>query len=293
MTEKEGNNVEIPRITPVFAPLEPLDSKTRTKDRPKRKPSKRRKKRAISRAKKTAPKVVITIDVREQGASKIQHFLRSKGWDVRLKMIPVGDYIVESDEGEYVIIERKTAPDLFRSLIDGRLDLQITELGAHEHSIVAIVGSAYDPRASESMRNGEFPQRVVSVLTSLAVRVPATGWRPSLLFLRNENDFMLSLDYIARLLRDRRIYREEPATLFRSLQNPRKSIDAKDPRLVHAVRVRIISSIPGIGRNIASEILHHFDGSLEAVFSATVDQLEKVRGIGAKRAMMIWNFLHS
>ncbi len=291
MSDDDILNDERFEVIPVFP---------KTPENPRKKPVKKSKRKKVSRAtkrrksaKKSTINVKIHIDVREPNYEKTIHALTVRGWDTEINMLDVGDFLIEAENGEYVVIERKRADDLFRSLIDGRLDLQINDLSFHEHALIAIVGDAFRPEASECMKHGEFPQRVISVLASVALRVPAGGWKPSLVFLRSENDLIYLIDYVARLLENNRLYREEPPTTIRTLYAPQKSMSLKDPRLVRVVRSRMLSSIPTIGRKTANQVLNHFDNSFEKLFHATLDELEKVNGIGKKRAMLIWNFLHS
>lgn len=54
---------------------------------------------------------------------------------------------------------------------------------------------------------------------------------------------------------------------------------------------RVAEMLPGCGRVAARELLQHF-GSIEAIVSASVDELRAIRGIGARKAGDIHRVLH-
>ena len=56
-------------------------------------------------------------------------------------------------------------------------------------------------------------------------------------------------------------------------------------------KIYLLSSIPGIGNELARNLLRHF-GSIDKIANASIDQLMMVDGIGSKKAEQIYNIFH-
>ena len=71
---------------------------------------------------------------------------------------------------------------------------------------------------------------------------------------------------------------------------PRKSYWSKKSRRRPVQKKKILESMPMIGPSLASELLENF-GTLEKVFTASEQDLTRVKGIGKRKAVKIRNIL--
>ncbi|NHJ38728.1 MAG: DEAD/DEAH box helicase [Asgard group archaeon] len=203
-------------------------------------------------------KLRIIVDSRE-AKSGIAKELSLMDIDLKLQQLPVGDFILSSRVG----IERKDVSDFSQSIIDGRLFPQIIALKkSFPIAILLIEGDTiYGHRAlnPEALRGA-----ISSILLDFDMRV---------IWTRNVRDTARFLKNIAQ----REQKREDRAPVIRSEKTPINTSNILE---------FIIAGFPNINTILAKRILEKF-GSLENFFSASIEEIQEIKGIGKKIAKEI------
>ncbi len=208
---------------------------------------------------KTDGKIIVACDYREK---KVINALKTFGAHISESPLSVGDFIV-SDQ---VVIERKDHPDFVSSIIDGRLFDQARIMKKEfEKPVFIIEGSSNRNISINALK---------AAMSTLIINYGA-----SVISTKNPKDTALTIYWIAN---KEQIGRNRPV----SIKIGKKSKDLKK------LKEQIISGIPGINSVISKRLLDKF-GSIEGVFSASEDELKKVRGIGEKMAHNMRNILSS
>jgi len=196
----------------------------------------------------------IIIDSRERDAEYVD-WLRSNQ-EVQIKLLESADIIVHD-----LAIERKTIPDFFSTLREGRLFKQLREMKHRFPRQLLII----EGRGMRLHLDNE-------PLMALYIRICA-GWQIPILHTR---DGRHTADVIVQIAnQDVRA----PAGLMRP--RPRNPAYAtKEPSL------RMLTEIPGIGPKRAVALITHFS-TISAIMSASESELRKVPGIGRTHAASI------
>lgn len=223
----------------------------------------------VDRAQKTifdysneAKKVNIYVDTREMRSS-VAKALEEMGAIITLKTLEVGDYILS----ERVGVERKTVEDFLSSLIDrsqGRdLFTQMAELARNfEKPILILEGEGlYTARKIN-------PNAVRGMLASISI-----DFGIPIISTSNPEDTAALLYIIAK----REQFDSEREI---TLHGRKTSLTLKEQQEY------LVSAIPGVGLIAAKNLLRHF-GSIEAIMTASVEELIKVEKIGRKTAKKI------
>ncbi len=207
--------------------------------------------------KNSAP--IIYVDSRER---KLIRILQEFGADVRVKQVDVGDFQLSTRVG----VERKTAKDFVNSIIDGRLFNQLKNLAdAFEKPILIIEGKDY------GLRNVH-PNAIRGAIASAVLDFGITT-----LFTEDERETALLLIALAR----REQEGEKSAVGIRT---------KKQPRSLAELQEFVVAGLPGVNAKLARRLLSHF-GSVRRVFMADEHELQKVEGIGKKKAREITGLL--
>lgn len=207
----------------------------------------------------TTDQTTIVVDDREAG-SRVVEVLRARS-DVRIEIerLTLGDYRID----DTLLVERKTLPDLVASIKDGRLFGQGCRLaGAPLWTALILEGTAKD-LAAYGMRREAIQGALITLTLFLGI--------PLLRSLNPEESVRLML-YASR--QHRRLV-DGPL--------PRRG---RRPRGKFRVQTRLLQGLPGIGPERARRLLDVF-GSVEAVMTAEVQELQAVSGIGAGTAEAI------
>lgn len=209
-------------------------------------------------------KPIVFADVRESH-SEVAEFLRRKGADVREIMLEIGDYLI-SDQ---IVIERKTASDFLASLIDGRLFNQLTQMLNYEKPLLIIEGT---PRELFFLRNIN-ANALIGALASIAL-----DFRVPILFSDGRAQTANYIYIIAK----------------RAQQSKEKEISLRKKQAFSLKEWQqfIVESLPGVGPKTAKSLLKHF-GSVKAIFNASLKDLEKIPGMGKRKAKKIIEVLES
>jgi DNA excision repair protein ERCC-4 len=196
--------------------------------------------------------VLIIADDREAGSGVIAALQEIPEVRLQIKRLKVGDYLVDGD----CVFERKTVADFAASVIDGRLFAQAYALGRlHDSAALILEGRAGDLAAC-SVRREALQGAMISL--SLIFRLPV----------------LRSLDpaETARLL----IY---AGRQLRRRDGEHSWCGGRRPKGKHRRQLRVLQALPGIGPYKAARLLEVF-GSVEAVITASQENLEGVQGIG-------------
>jgi DNA excision repair protein ERCC-4 len=205
--------------------------------------------------------VRIIADDRENQAGVIKALRRQNDTEVSVHRLALGDYLLD----ERLLFERKTWRDFAVSLKDGRLFEQGIRLAASPMLKAIILEGRTHDLAESGMRREALQGALISLNLFLGI--------PLLRSAHAEESARLML-YAARQFN------------HIARQTPPRSFKGKRPKGKHKTQMQILQSLPGIGPNIAHNLLQQF-GSIEAVLSADEQALASVAGIGAGRAKSI------
>jgi len=199
----------------------------------------------------------LIVDRREATAHTAKA-LAALGVKVEYRTLRVGDYVV-SDE---VVIERKTYADLAASIVDRRLFMQAQALReCYQRPIILLeTGVCTETGVSREAIRGA----VASMVLDFGIPVIAA---------EGPEDAAGFIVAIAR--RERR----QPETQI-SLKDRRR------PRTPDEEKEYVVASLPMVEVSTARRLLAEF-GTVQAVFSAGEDELQRVEKIGPKKAKRI------
>jgi ERCC4-type nuclease len=182
---------------------------------------------------------------------------------VSIAQLSCGDFLID----DRWVFERKTISDLCVSLADGRLFKQALKLVQSDHHPVVIL----EGKSSDIKECGTRREAVQGALINLSVFF-------GLPILRS-----LEPEETVRLMR----YTVEQGVRFAQGGVQRAGYRPKGRK---ARQLYVLQSLPGIGKTRAEKLLEHF-GGIEAVISATENELAEIHGIGAPIAEKIRNLV--
>jgi Fanconi anemia group M protein len=196
----------------------------------------------------------IIIDSRERDAEYVD-WLRSDH-EVQIRLLESADIIVHD-----LAIERKTIPDFFSTLREGRLFKQLREMKRRfRRQLLMIEG-----RGMRLHLDNE-------PLMALYIRICA-GWQIPIIHTR---DGRHTADVIVKIANQD--VRAPAGPMRPRPRNPAYAI--KEPAL------RMLTAIPGIGPKRAVALITHFR-TISDIMSASESELRKVHGIGRAHAASI------
>ncbi|MCD6230037.1 MAG: DEAD/DEAH box helicase [Candidatus Diapherotrites archaeon] len=205
---------------------------------------------------------IIIVDHREK-ASRVMRHLAELDIAVKAKQLPVADYILS----DRVAVERKAADDFLQSLLDGRLFSQVKELRRNfEKPVLIVEGSNI-----YSLRNIS-PKAISGAIASIIVDY-------SMPVVSTQNPAETAM-ILAAMAKREQFDEKRPVRL----QGEKTAMTAAQQQQF------IVESLPGIGPVMACELLKKF-GSVEAVFSASDEELKKTENLGEKKAQAIRDIL--
>jgi ERCC4-related helicase len=201
-------------------------------------------------------KPVVYADTRE--VPELIEKLRQRGARVEVKQLDFGDFVVSSD----IVVERKTLDDFVKSIYDGRLFKQLSNMNEkYARPIIIIQG---ERKHLSGIGESAFYGALASVLADFKVPIFFAG---------SEKEVSEVVFHIARReqmekKRDNRIREgRKPATLAESQRY-------------------VVSGIPGISGVLADRLLSQTE-TIENLFSSTELDLMKIEGIGEVTAKRI------
>ncbi len=194
----------------------------------------------------------IVADDRERKSDVIELLLEIENVEVDIRRLSMGDYQI----GKRVIIERKTLKDFAVSVIDGRIFRQMIYLANSKFEGVLIL----EGTSSDSIEIGVTREAMQGALinVSLILGIPV-------LRSKNPAETAKLIVFIARQIE--------------SITNGGVQRHGYQPKGIRYRQRYILQGLPKVGRERADRLLDRF-GSVEAVVSASIDDLQTVDGIG-------------
>lgn len=206
----------------------------------------------------------IIVDHREARSPVWQALHNNPQVRVEVRELPCADYLPHPDFG----VERKNATDFVVSIMDRRLFSQVRRMkDEYSQALFIIEGDPY------STRSGIAPDAVRGALGYLM-----TIEKVSLMMVRDATETSALLVLLARQLQEGLGYEV--------------ALRANKPKDLTDLAQYLIEGLPGIGPSTARVLLKHF-GSAHLVFTASVEQLCGVPGIGKKTAQRMYDALHA
>ena len=201
--------------------------------------------------------ILVLADHREKGGKVVKELI-DLGMGVELRQLESADYILSGRVG----VEKKAIYDFVSSIVDGRLLEQVKYLKKNfERSLLVIEGEE-DIYSVRKVHANAIRGMLAAITISYGVPI---------LYTKNAKDTAGLLAVIAK--------REQDKDRDYSLHE-RKPVGLKEQQEF------IVSSLPGVGLNTAKVLLEHF-GSVERLVRASLDELQKVEGVGDKISQRI------
>ncbi|MDX1610792.1 MAG: ERCC4 domain-containing protein [Candidatus Thermoplasmatota archaeon] len=206
----------------------------------------------------------VIVDHRELNGP-LARLLRQRGLDIRAETLPVGDVILSNR----VVIERKSAEDLTRSLMDGRLMDQARTLKRNfEAPIIVVEGDPFE-QAGNIRR-----EAIAGTIATLGARFGIT--------VLTVKDPIQAADVVAAMAKKEQDDGQGPPKLRYGTAG---RTQAEQQRY-------LIEGLPQVSSTLAERLLDHFETPAQ-VLTATEDELRKVHGIGPVTASAIHEVLHA
>jgi DNA excision repair protein ERCC-4 len=199
----------------------------------------------------------VVVDDRERRSGIIK-VLEKSGADVIVKRLLFGDYLIDGQ----LVVERKTGFDFAESIKSGRLFRQVRELKKIRLRVVLLIEG--DPYQTASAIK---PRAVQGAILSMCA-----NWQMPIIFSSSVEDSAALFKDLSRHLGETPI-----AVPQRCAIRPKRLVNRQ---------LYIIQGLPGVGARLAQRLLSQFK-SVAGVFSAKVDELVEVEGVGVVKARQI------
>ena len=205
-------------------------------------------------------RISVIADDRERKSEVIQFLSEMKNVSVAIKRLSLGDYLVDNR----LVFERKTLNDFALSIIDGRLFSQAIRLISSKYNSVLILEGTGKELTETGIRREAIQGALITV--SIVLGIPV---------LRSKSPYESShlILYTARQVKS-----------FARGVVQRYGSRPKGKRKKQ--QLFILQGLPGVGSERAARLLDEF-GSVEAVVTATSEELQSVEGIGENIANRI------
>ena len=222
--------------------------------------------------------VRIVVDERERN-SNIPELLKNAGAVIDFTQLKVGDYVVSSETA----VERKTVRDLIRSIYDGRLFIQCSDLVKYyqkpllvvQGNIAELAESSEDMEDIDVKLHAERMPIAYDALITIAMefRIP-TIHTPSA-----EQTAQLLVTLVNRSLREGKA----TGPLLRKIkkENP-----------INIQQLSVLASLPGVGEKLAARMLKKFHTPIRAL-NASAAELATIPGFGLTRAERVRKVLNT
>ncbi|MBN2043268.1 MAG: hypothetical protein JW754_05705 [Candidatus Aenigmarchaeota archaeon] len=209
----------------------------------------------------------IIVDSRERGNHVHSHLSDIEDLNIIEKQLKVGDYICS----ERVAVERKTVTDFLQSIIDQRIFNQLCDLSeSFANPVLLIEGNP----ENMFMERNIHPNTIRGVLSTIAI-----DYKVPIIWTRNPRETAHQLFWMAR----REQVKNNKELAIRC---------SKRGTLPHEEQEFLIAGLPFVNNVLCRRLLKEF-GTPKKVFSASMEKLMKVEGIGKDRSKKIWDILNS
>jgi len=204
--------------------------------------------------------IQIVVDDRERSSGLVPELEKLERVVVKIEHLALGDYCVDGA----VLIERKSAADFARSLIDGRLFGQAVRMAASSLRPAYILEGS----SAEWCGIGVSREALQGALVTLMLIFDVPVFRSS----DPAESARLILYIGSQLVR----LRDSEYVPYRQAKAKRKK----------SRQLRVLQSLPGVGPDRAKRLLERF-GTVRACFAASTEEIMDVEGIGSKTAAAI------
>ncbi len=201
---------------------------------------------------KSEKKVVVVTDYRER---EIADLLKESGAIVNILNLEIGDFVCS----DRLAVERKTHSDFVSSIIDGRIFEQTENLLHNFQKAIVIVEGSSNRNINENAYRAALAKILVDGVSVISTKNPKE-----------------TAQTIYWLAYKEQIENKSPLA-FRVGKKPKE-----EKRLIE----EIVASLPGVSSVLSKRLLEHF-GSVEKIFSASEEELAKVKGVGKNLAKRI------
>ncbi|MEM4247816.1 MAG: DEAD/DEAH box helicase [Candidatus Nanoarchaeia archaeon] len=209
--------------------------------------------------------VLIFADAREHGP--VIDYLFSQGINVKTGQLKAGDFILSEDIG----VERKIVEDFVASLIDKRLFEQAQKMRENFTQPIYVVEGHFEDIFKARQVSS---QAIWAALLSLIV-----DWKFPVLFSASPKE---TAELLAIIAKREQLERKKQISVRTEIK-PKSFADQQQ---------FFIEGLPGIGPSTAKALLSHFKTPAKIV-SAEIKELQKVEGVGEKKAELIRKILDS
>ncbi|MBI5803591.1 hypothetical protein HY448_02805 [Candidatus Pacearchaeota archaeon] len=213
------------------------------------------------RAIKEKEKPKILVDYREKNSLVISELL-SLGFDVEMRELKIGDYIING-----VIIERKTVQDFVFSMKSGRLVKQLSELKQCEERLLFIEGideqDLYQNDFSEEVV-GMHPNSIRGFLLSILLK-----YKVPIIFTKNYQDTARFMSVLSR-----KKSKELPLNMSKKTLNKKERMQF------------ILEGFQSIGPKTAKKLLKKFK-SIRNIINASQEELKNEIGKKAESFKLV------
>jgi len=206
----------------------------------------------------------IVVDDRETRCGIVEILEGTESVSVTVNRLTCGDYEIDGK----LLFERKTLADLIISVKDGRLFRQGCKLAQEEKRGIIILEGTSNDLVSSGMRREAIQGALITLTVFLGIP----------------------------LLRSRNLQETVRLMLYTARQNQSIASGALHrhgvrPRGKRKTQLHILQGLPGIGPERALTLLEQF-GSVEAVLTASFEELATIKGIGKHTADSIQWAVH-
>mgnify|MGYP003309355750 FL=1 len=235
-----------------------------------------------------------------EASSTLGPYLRSLGATVVFKRLLQGDIRVS----ERILIERKTARDLVKSLTDGRLLHQCRRLSANaaRPMLLVEIGEVHGQFVHPNAVHGALAHVSLDLgIPVMMTKNPEETAHFILAAAKREHDM---IERMASLAMSRAPQQDDERAIERAVSAAMaeiKAIELQEDCITPLAdrwsenhqqeAVNMLSAISGIGIKKAESLIESF-GNLSAVFSASVERLAECENIGKANAVRIFDVLH-
>jgi ERCC4-type nuclease len=202
----------------------------------------------------TVSKVLIFVNTKEASSGILDYFWQYE-CDVQKKMLLYGDFVAS----DRVIIAKKTVPEFVRSICEKKLFQQLGAMKDNFERPVLII------EGRDSPYGGLQPDIIRGTLATIAVDMEIP-----IIWTRDMADTAGVVYCIAR----REQFEENRQVLM---------ISKKAPETLKEKQEYLVSSLPDVSKVRAKAFLKHFK-TPKKLFSASVKELQEVKGVGKKTA---------
>lgn len=192
--------------------------------------------------------IVVVSDYRE---GEVINYIKNFGAKVNERALNVGDFVVS----DRVAVERKTHSDFIGSVINGRIFEQARTLKENFAKPVIII----EGYSNRQINENALKAAIASLLIDFGISMLAT---------KNPQDTARTIYWIAR---------KEQIKGKRGIAIK----VGKKPKEIKKLQEFIVCGIPGVSTITAKKLLGHF-GTVEKTFTASEEELKKVKGMGKK-----------